>query len=270
MWILLACGSPAPQPGGSANYSASLGESPDFSDATARLVATTWLEYGENQLSGFFADGPQPSLHTEAERTGSCRLLRYTPSTCDPACTGGDTCIDGACVSWPEREDHGPITWTWPDGTATVPPDDLLGYFATGTTGTAGDTSITYEDTTLEAPTIGPPLADGDWASALTNRSGDATLRWSSPILHARVRLHMTDCTGSHGGIAKAELECEGPDTGSLVVAGAFLDELEAGDWSLGECGSHRFERYHAAAPTDDDRVRYETVGPGGLFWRPD
>ena len=80
----------------------------------------------------------------------------------------------------------------------------------------------------------------------------------------------MTDCTGSHGGLAAAELECEGPDTGDLVIPGAFLDVMDAGDWSHGECGSHAFERYHSAALEDDDTVRLETVGDAGFFYRPD
>jgi hypothetical protein len=79
----------------------------------------------------------------------------------------------------------------------------------------------------------------------------------------------MTDCTGSHGGFADAEIECEGPDTGELVIPGTFLDALEAGNWGQGECGLHTFDRYHSATPEGDTTVRFETVGPGDVFYFP-
>jgi hypothetical protein len=97
-----------------------------------------------------------------------------------------------------------------------------------------------------------------------------ASLRWSNPIQDARVRLHMTGCVGSHGGIATAEIECEGPDTGELVIAGVFLDALAAGDWTHGECGGHELLRYHAAADPQDDGLRFESGAVTQFFWRPD
>ncbi len=269
--FLCACEPVEPQPGGSANYSASLGEGPDFSQPHGLVTVETWFLYGENQLVGAFADGPYLSLHSEAERSGSCRLLRYTASTCEPGCGGDELCIDGTCQAWPTRMDRGDLLWTWPDGERTVSPDGSLGYWDSASASTAGDVSIAVDGLDLTAPTIDTMEPDGDWGDALSSRSGgDATLRWSNPILDARVRLHMTDCTGTHGGLAAAEIQCEGPDSGELTIPGGYLAELEAGDWSHGECGSHDFERYHAATPEDDTTVRLETVGAGGLFWRPD
>ena len=162
--------------------------------------------------------------------------------------------------------------WVWPDGEQTVEPDNLLLYAASSTTSEPGASSITFDGITLEAPTISGADQIGDWAQDINKRGDgdDVTLRWSNPIEKARVRLSMTDCTGSHGGIGEAEIECEGPDTGELVLPGAFLDALDAGDWTHGECGSHPFERYHAAAIVGDDTVRYETVGDAGFFYRPD
>ncbi|MBT3222533.1 MAG: hypothetical protein HN348_25955, partial [Proteobacteria bacterium] len=97
----------------------------------------------------------------------------------------------------------------------------------------------------------------------------DAVLRWKNPVENARIRLHMTDCLGTHGGLAEAEIECEGPDTGELVIPGKYLDMLDDGDWSHGECGTHTFARYHSAAPEGDDTMRFETIGNEGLFYRP-
>jgi hypothetical protein len=268
---LAGCPGPGdPRPGGSGNYTGDLGDDPDFSDPHGRIEVQAWPEYGQTQLQGAFADGPALRHHVQSEIVGNCRLMTYTASTCDPPCADGDVCVEGSCASWPQRQELGDLEWTWPDGQQTVAQDDLLGYFATGVTSAEGDVSIEVGDYALTAPTIGPPVAIGNHVTAITTRgSGDASLMWQDPILDARIRLHMTDCTGSHGGLAAAEIECEGPDTGELLVPGAFLDELEAGDWSHGECGSHTFERYHAATPEDDPTVRLETVGAGGLFYFP-
>lgn len=261
-----------PTPGGSANYSASLGEEPDFSPVHSPVEVVAWLQSGSTSLSGYFADGPPLAFQTEAQRTGNCRLLTYTPSQCSPACIDGEVCIDGECRSYPDRVARGTLTWTWPDGELVVEPDSLGGYYGQGTTSEAGPVTISVDGITLEAPTIDPPQPEDDWGEVVGGRGdGGAVLRWSNPVDKARVRLHMTDCTGSHGGIGAAELQCEGPDTGELVIPAAFLDALDAGNWTRGECGSHRFDRFHAA--TDDlqaPHTRLLTLGRGDFFYRPD
>jgi hypothetical protein len=268
--VSIAAGCPAdPRPGGSSSYSRSLGDDPDFSEPHARIQAKTWFAFGETSLQGYFADGPDLRVHEETERIGSCRLMEYTPSMCTPDCGTDGVCVGGECVAWPERVDRGELDWSWPDGEQTVEPDDILGYWGTGAAESAGDVSITGEDISLTSPTIDSAEPVGAWDQLLEDRAGDVTLRWSNPIQDARVRLFMTDCTGSHGGFADAEIECEGPDTGELVIPGTFLDLLEAGDWSRGECGSHTFDRYHSAAPDGDTTVRFETIGPGGFFYFP-
>ena len=269
--LLLACTSQdEPRPGGSGSYTGDLGDEPDFSDPHGLIQVETWLDYGEAQLAGGFADGPRLRFHEPSESNGNCRLMTYTPSNCDPACEDDTSCVGGDCVAWPVREDRGDLSWTWPDGEQTVAPDEYNGYYATGPASSEGEVSIQVDDLALTASTIGPPQEDGSWVDAIVSRgSDDAILRWLDPILDARIRLHMTDCTGSHGGFAAAEIECEGPDTGELVVPGPFLDALESGDWSHGECGSHDLERYHASAPDDDPLTRLETIGSGSLFYFP-
>ena len=268
--LMLGCSSDEPRPGGSGSYTRDLGDDPDFSDPHDLIVVQAWPDHGETQLMGAFADGSQLRFHEGTELVGNCRLMTYTPSICDPLCDGEAACIGGVCVAWPVREDRGDLLWTWPDGEQTVTPDAALSYYATGSANTEGEVSIEVGDLALFASTTGPPIEDGSWVGAITSRgSSDAVLRWQDPILDARIRLHMTDCAGSHGGFAAAEIECEGPDTGELVVPGSFLSTLEAGDWSHGECGSHTFERYHASAPEDDSLTRLETVGPGAFFYFP-
>ena len=82
--LVLACDSPEPRPGGSGSYTRDLGDDPDFSDPHGLIQAHTWLKYGETQLTGGFADGPRLRFHEPSELIGNCRLMTYTPSTCDP------------------------------------------------------------------------------------------------------------------------------------------------------------------------------------------
>jgi hypothetical protein len=230
-----------------------------------------WFDYDQTALWGSFANGPKLMFHTEAERIGHCRLLTYTASSCDPICAGGDVCIDGECESWPTRQDRGELQWLWPDSEQLVAPDALLGYDASGVLTQGGEASITFEEITLKLPTVDRPQENESWTDVILNRgSGDATLQWTNPAELARVRLYMTDCTGSHGGFGAAELECEAPDTGELVLPGSFLDALDAGDWTHGECGSHSLQRYHSATPIDDTSIRFETIAETGFFYRPD
>ncbi|HUH01046.1 MAG TPA: hypothetical protein VML75_03560 [Kofleriaceae bacterium] len=246
-------------------------QAPDFSVADSRITVTVHVGFDYANLAGVFADGPPLTHHVPAETEGSCRVIRYTPASCDPACTGDESCVAGACTAPPSRRDRGTLAWTWPDGARSVEADGVLAYYAEGGATQHGTTSITVDGLELALPTATQPIHDGDWAQDIEGRGpgADVALRWTNPVEGARVRLHMTDCTGSHGGLAEAELECEGPDTGELVIPGAFLDVMTNADWTRGECGSHTFQRYHrAVAPAES--TRFETIGDGGFFWRPD
>lgn len=248
------------------------GGDPDFSVPAGTIRVTTWLDLGETELTASFADVPAVRFHHEAGRVGQCRLMDYEPSTCTPACAGGDACIDQRCEAYPTRIDRGPIDWEWPGGRQTVSASSgTLGYHGTGAASEAGDVNVRVDGITLDAPSDDAPAPDTDWTAALAARGAgsDVTLRWSNPSPGARIRVHMTDCVGSHGGFAAAELECESADSGALVLPGAFLDRLDAGDWSHGECGAHRFERYRTAAPDGDDSFRLETIAPAAFFHRP-
>lgn len=275
--VLVGCAGgdePTPLPPASANYSGGLGAEPDFSDPHGLIEARLFAEdgMGSAMLQGAFADGPRVRFHQESQRIGSCRLMTYAASSCEPACAPGAACVDGACVPYPTRATRGTLTWSYPGGSMDVEPDGTDGYFRNvfDVTGD-GPMTLAFDGLVLEVPSAPPLLPAGDWSAVLAGRArgADATLAWTNPMQGARVRLSMTDCTGSHGGLAAAELECEGPDTGELTLPGAFVDQLDDGDWSRGECGGHPFERYHAAAPDGDALTRFEARGPGTLFHRP-
>jgi hypothetical protein len=244
---------------------------PDFEVPAGVIRVTTWFSLGETELTAVFADAPPLRFHREVERIGQCRLMEpHAPSTCTPACSGSDACIEAQCRPYPTRVDRGPIEWTWPDGQQTVSATDLDGYHGVGEAHEPGEVVVQVDGLTLRAPSDHATAPDTDWDAALAARAAgaDVGLRWTNPIESARIRLHMTDCTGSHGGLAAAEIECEGPDTGVMLLPGAFLDRLAAGDWSHGECGVHRFERYYVATAASDDTFRLETIARADLFYR--
>lgn len=265
--LLVACS------GSSANGSdASVGGGGDAAPSFDRAAGTIAVQAFPNSniitLAGYFGDGPDLEVRTESDRSGACRLMTFTPSFCDPQCTGFDVCVDSQCESWPPRLNKGTIEWTWPGGQMSVQPDNTDYYSANGQFSQHGEVSLGVDGDTLRVQSMDNLVQVGDWADAITNRSGDAVLRWSNPVAGARVRLDMTDCVGSHGAIAAAEIECEGPDTGELIVPGAFLDTLDAGDWSRGECGSHQIIRYNTDSPNGSG-FRFEAQSLGSFFYRP-
>lgn len=277
IWIglLAGCGGDPvdtdPGPDGAGRYSASLGEGPDFTRPHGLVHVHAWEVPGDMSLDGVFADGPPLELRTESRRDGQCRLMTYTPSHCSPACADDELCVDGTCEAWPERADLGPLQWTFPGGDQTVEADALLNYRASGRLSGHGQVALEGDFLDLAVPTLERPVPVGDWYEAIHGRDGgDAVLSWSNSHPDARVRLAMTDCTGSHGGIGAAEIECEGPDTGELRLPAAFLDAFDAGDWSHGECGSHRLVRYHADAEPDATEVRLESRAWADFWYRPD
>ncbi|GEM_PF-2167986 len=243
---------------------------PDFSVSDSRFQVRNFWFSDEVSFSGGFWDGPPVVLSEEGERIGNCRLMRFTPSFCDPPCAAGQVCLDEQCVDQPELSPQGEVEWSWPEGTMTVAPSVAGNYYAIESNSSEGETSVGVGGVELAVEMVTTLELIGDWGAMLEVRAHgeDLELEWVPDPGPARVRLYMTDCVGSHGGIAAAEIECEGPDSGSLVLPASFLDELfEDGDWSHGECGSHTFERYRAVSGEGLASTRLETVSAISFFF---
>jgi hypothetical protein len=234
-----------------ADYTDNLGSEPSFDKphGVIRLHNEDYYAY----VDGAVSDRPPIDFQVEAERSGLCRLLTYTPSSCDPGCGPLEVCLESTCVPYPERLGAGALTLTT-EGTPTeIQPDALHGYLyeldgqVTGeiSVSAAGDEVPGFEITSCA---VLPPQPIGDWSNQLTERADgeDVLLEWSNPDPAARLYLRMTTGVATHGGIAHAEIECEGPDTGSLTLPGSFLDTLYEEGWSCGECGSNLLVRYRA------------------------
>lgn len=223
-----------------------------------------------NNLSGYFLDGPELQPRIEEQSMGSCKLMHFTLAPCTPACSFDELCVAGTCEPYANRVDKGLLLWTDPAGQTSVDADDTFFYNADSTVA-AGVNTLQVDGETLEIDLS--QNADfevvGDWDANFAERDGDVVLSWSNPISGTTVRLAMTDCTGSHGGVGEYEIECEGPDTGELTIPGAFLDILDDGAWDRGECGSHRLERANGVSSADGT-FRFESRRTRHLYYRPD
>jgi hypothetical protein len=111
-----------------------------------------------------------------------------------------------------------------------------------------------------------------DWTALMEARAPgeDVTLTWSDPLPGARFYLRMTTGIGTHGGISPVEVECEGPDTGSLTLPGPYLDDLFAQGWACGECGDNRVQRYVAAeAALSGATARFSAQAEAFFYFHP-
>ncbi|MEQ1502305.1 MAG: hypothetical protein ABMB14_08735 [Myxococcota bacterium] len=274
MWWLLACRPAATDDAsgvtGETGVTSETGADGCVASATDGLGAEPWFDGwsgelvfraapGFSWLRGAFLDRPSVHWQVETDRIGACRLERYTPGFCEPACAGDQLCRVDTCVDWPRVVHGGAITLTGPvEPALVVAPDGLGGYDGYTyadvdrgadwvLTGAAGEDVPAFS---AETCPVRAPTATADWDALLEARAPgtDVVLAWSDRDPSARIRLRMTTGTATHGGIAHAEVACEGPDTGSLVLPGAFLDALYSEGWACGECGGNELIRYRAGA----------------------
>ena len=228
-------------------------------------------------LDGRIYDGPTIEFHSEAERQGACRLLTYVSSFCDPACAAGQACVDSECVDYPGLQSVGTVVLGGVGDDVDISPSAEGGYsWFTDQVGIVALTTVelvapggvgpAFEIAACVPPT---PLPSSDWVALLGARADgeDVTLTWSNPVDWARIYLRMTTGIGTHGGISPVEVECEGPDTGSLTIPGSYLDALYAGGWSCGECGGNDLFRYHSREVTSADHTVQLRVQSSASFW---
>lgn len=231
-------------------------------------------------FQGAVADRPPLRFHVEAERSGQCRLLTYTPSVCEPACAPPtEACVDGRCEAWPVRAGAGDLTLTTGSLEVTSSEDPLSGYYMELPAPITG--GLALEAAGGEVPAFSLALEDaglelieprGGWDGLLQRRAPgeDAVLTWRSPDPTARVAVRMTTGVGTHGGIAHAEIDCEGPDVGRLVLPGPYLDLLYAEGWGCGECGVNDLHRLREAVTEVEGRsVRLVSRVTTRFFHRP-
>jgi len=196
-------------------------------------------------------------------------------SICDPPCDSGQYCgFAKTCVTDLTLKTAGTLTFTGivdttyltgiVDTTVSVDPNAALGYYLRIKTGIKTNANITAKwgalvtvsasgdvvgpfELALQIPLEAPePLED--WYALFDNRAPgqDVILRWANPDETSRISLYMTTGLGLHAGISPVDIECEGPDRGTLTLPGSFLDLLYAWGWNCGNCPNNYLLRYRA------------------------
>jgi hypothetical protein len=252
---------------------------PRFEQPSSRIRVYAGSYY--TIVDGSVLGGSRREIHTEAERSGQCRLLTYdSPSFCDPICENPEICVHGQCERFPEPISAGTLSVELGDNRATVEPSNLGSYyFGTEEYGydvvdfttvkAAGDVAPAFELAACVSPA---PIPTNDWDQLLQARkpAEDVHLAWSNPVSTARVYLRMTTCVGTHGGISPVEIECEGPDVGELTLPGSYLDSLYAQGWGHGECGSNEVRRYHASQTgSGEEAIQLRAESSASFFFQP-
>ncbi|MBL8741751.1 MAG: hypothetical protein JNK04_11675 [Myxococcales bacterium] len=255
--------------------------SPDF-DATEGLF-TIRVETGETDFAifgGSVHSPPSAGFQTEEARQGQCRLLTFTQSNCTPACDFGAFCIDGECVTPTAAIDAGTLTLSGVVADPVTADDGGIGiyYWSSDNAGPYGDHATLngtggdvgdFEVSTCVPEAMTPT---SDWTALMEARAAgeDVTLEWSNPLPNARIYVRMTTGIGTHGGISPVEVECEGLDTGSLTLPGAYLDQLFADGWGCGECGDNKLFRYYSGdAAITPGTLRFRGEAMTYFFFHP-
>ncbi len=216
---------------------ASTGDDPAYGTFLLSLVAPLVETPGFTSVLGKAYDGPYPQGVIWEDQTGAglCRLYVPRVPFCNPPCTAGtEVCVeDNLCDTYPT-----------PIGVGTVQVDGMTSAFS------MDPVNATYQITGVTLPY--PPFTEGDEltftasgnssvaAFTMTAKgiapltvlneeipvdSSPLTLSWVPPDNPALSTVSVMFDVSYHGG-TKGKVECECPDTGSVVVPGELLDQL--------------------------------------------
>jgi hypothetical protein len=97
--------------------------------------------------------------------------------------------------------------------------------------------------------------------------AGDATFTYAAAGSDARVRLTLVS-EYAHGAPYGSIVECDGPDTGELVVAAAIVERFP-GPGNCGRCPASTLLRYTSAATTVGGETIVLVVGSELAFLAP-
>jgi hypothetical protein len=197
------------------------------------------VEEPRSAIEARFFQGAEPAWHHEAMNDGTCRLLTFSPVSCDPFCNG--ICLPGnACEPWPSYISAGTLTLTGlkvaaisltPQGDSAyyglpaAPPLELFDAGSTVTVSAAGGTLPAFTAQARGVARLETAIQNGRFA--LVNGQ-DYTLRWTpAGGDDTRVRLTINSRNNGHGQPYNAIIECDAPDaTGQLTIPHAMIDGL--------------------------------------------
>ena len=217
-------------------------------------------------FGGFPVGGP-PVWHQEIASAGACRVLAYQLDFCDPPCDG--LCqAPATCVPWPVYRSAGALTVTGLAAPLVLEPlydhrytttgglpDPLFASDATIAMSAGGDVVPAF---TVDAPAVRQltvPAFDAAGRAILVD-GADATITWPDPDPSARVQLVAHSGGAPHGTPPEFLLECDVPDTGTLVIPRAAIEALPAlseGCPKGHDCAKLGIARYQRRSTTTDD-----------------
>ena len=219
-----------------------------------RLVETEDEELHDRSIEVDFRTGPWPTAIVVVAEAGACTMLAGSNDIsylCGDACTWGEAaCIAGSCVSYPGKASAGPIEVTGLNGPLTlVPaaggytfqgdvPGDLFSAGAEIRAKAVGDATGAFELVARGVPTLA-------WNPKGFNMEmgKDLVFHWTpAPDAPPGTRIYVNLQTGWHGTSTKAQIWCEGPDNGELVVPASMVDAFPVP--SCGMCESSYIARF--------------------------
>lgn len=198
-------------------------------------------------------------FHSEVMNDGTCRLLTYEPSFCDPGCEVG-MCIDGICREYPVI-DAGALTVTGlAMGDVVVEPQEFpfagYGYwavleqadlFAAGDPVTVSAPGADFPGFEMSAAGTSPLELVLENDEIAVPNGADYTFSWpSSPDNDAeRLRLTLNSNNQTHGGPNLAIIECDvAAADGELTIPQAMIEMFPATEhWEAcagGDCPPSR------------------------------
>lgn len=263
-------GAPLPDSGGDVfdggpSADANTDPMPQFGDpaGTIRIMEEVWptgTPMGTAWAS--IRTAPDP-FHTQTMASGACRLLEFEIVQCTPACPFDQYCdSNNTCQPFPGWQSAGDIElgglkanvtlrdmggYYYPEGPL---PADLYDDGDTITASASGDAFPAFDLSATGVAPIDVELS-GEMSDELRlTDGGDVTVSWGTADPGTRVRLWLPTPNNSHGAPSNFVIECEGPDTGSLVIpraiVEAFPDNPRAEICAGHDCPLSWFMRYTA------------------------
>jgi hypothetical protein len=186
-----------------------------------------------SSVVGEVKDGVVPANVPDPVTTlGSCTLVRGRNLACAPECEVGTTCDpDGTCIPEPRNQDVGTVTINGlKDAVSMEARAVSLNYDAAGTHQFDEGAAITLSAT---GGTLSPfdLVAEGVGLLALAGdpvtipSATPVTVSWTPPAQPGRSHVLATLNIALHGG-DPVRIECDAPDTGTLEIPAALIDEL--------------------------------------------
>ena len=230
-------------------------------------------------FGSIWGDNP-PAWHSEVAHDGACRVLTYQPGFCTD-CAGVCLAPD-ECRPWPDYLAAGAITVSGIAGDDLVLepefdqryqtwgglPDPLFADDAVITIEAAGDQVDGFGGSVPAVARLTIPSLDETGQVVLAD-GADIELGWPAPVAGSRVHVFAHSGGALHGTPPEVILECDGEDTGSLVITADILEALPvigSGCAKMHDCAKLGVMRYARATAATDRGDVLLTVGSGANY----